>query len=386
MHKNKRNEEHTQITEITRSRVKQSFLHFGSLYRVKSLGWQIAVSVVLGLLFGVVEFALLQITGMYQLGIGALAQGVARFVRIYNNSLWLFNVLFWLVSFLGNVPLFIFAYFKINKRFALLNFVFLITSTLSGFITAWIPESKEWFIFGDPNTVLNAQDGVTNVLASVEIGLWEVGQLREFSIFLYAILYGTLQAIFNAALLITESSTAGFDIIAIYLAKKKFRDLGSVFLIVHLVCLTVANLMGTYIPAAVALSGQKTNLTFSPWALQNFFSLTFVAGILMIVVNALILNILFPKFKVVKVEVYSRKVNEIQNLIYSSRKSIYVTTTIQGTGGYSKKTQNILITNCLYIDAADLLALVKSIDPDAFVSVIDIKKVDGYVFTSQARR
>ncbi|WP_029609040.1 YitT family protein [Mycoplasma simbae] len=379
---NKANDQNTRITQITRSRVKQSFLHFGSLYRLHSLRWQILLSIVMGILFGVVEFTLLQITGIYQMGLGALAQGLARFVRVYNHSEIVFNVLFWMINFLGNVPLFIFAYFKIGKRFAFLNFCYLISSTISGFVCALIPTSSQWFIFSDPNSILKV-DG-KNILQGVEIVLWNIATLKEFSIFFYAMLFGALQAIFNATLLITGSSTAGFDIIAIYMSKKKFRDMGSVFLLLHLVSLIIANLFGTYIPTGVALSKYPDYQT-QAWALQNFFSPTFMAGVLMIIVNGITLNILFPKFKVVKVEVYSSQVESIQEAISQVKERTYATTIVSALGGYSKKTQKILITNCLFIDAAQLLELVRKIDQNAFVSVLDVKKVDGYVYTASTK-
>ncbi|MBU4689975.1 DUF2179 domain-containing protein [Mycoplasma zalophidermidis] len=375
----------TRVTEIKRNRIKQSFLHFSTLYRINKLGWQIALSIVIGLIFGVIEFTMIQITGLYQMGLGALAQALGRFTRIFNTDKTLFNILFWLVNFLGNVPLFVFAYKKIDKKFALLNFAYLASSTISGFACASIPGAEHWFIFSDPNTSLPAIDGA-DVLKNVEIIIWDTANLKEFSIFFYAMLFGILQAIFNAVLLITGSSSAGFDIVAIYMSKKKFRDMGSVFLLIHLVCLIIANLFGTYIPAGHAITGHEyQNFNVGPWAMQNFFSPTFIAGVLMILVNAITLNIFFPKFQLVRVEVISSKVNEIQQAILNCKDKTYATTIVDARGGYSNQKQQILITTCLFIDAAQLLDMIRNVDENAFVTVLDVKKVDGHVYTANTK-
>ncbi|BAW18518.1 hypothetical protein MBVG596_1010 [Mycoplasmopsis bovigenitalium] len=368
--------------EIKKNRVKQSFLHFSSLYRITKLKWQILSSIIVGILFGVVEFTFLQNTGIYSLGIGAIGQGIARFVRIWNKNDVLFDAIFWIFNFAGNIPLFIFAYYKITKRFALLNLVYMISTTITGFVCASIPGSENLFIFSDPNTVILENN--INVLKEVNIVLWEHGNFQQLSIFFYAIIFGILQAIFNAILLITESSSAGFDIYAVYLARKKFKDLGTVFLILHLICLLFSNIFGTYIPASFELLKTQDNRKLA-WAMRTFFSPTFIAGVMMIVVNGIALNTFFPKFTMVRVEIMSSKINEIQQEIQNAKGKAFVTTLLNARGGYSKKSQEVLITNCLFIDTAFLLDLAHKIDENAFVTVIDVKKVDGHVYTADVK-
>lgn len=46
--------------EIQRSKIKQSFLHFGTLYRVRSFKKQIIYTIIIGVLFGIVQHFLFQ--------------------------------------------------------------------------------------------------------------------------------------------------------------------------------------------------------------------------------------------------------------------------------------------------------------------------------------
>ncbi|RMX35789.1 YitT family protein [Mycoplasmopsis fermentans] len=148
---NKNHEDKRVQVEIKRSKVKQSFLHFGSLYRVKKLRWQVLLSVLIGLIFGLGQFLLIQITGLYNLGLDAFCQSVARIAKHFiTDDNWknnIYNLLFWTVNLLANIPLFILGYKKVNKRFGFLTIIFMTTATIFGLIIGFIPGSENWFIF-----------------------------------------------------------------------------------------------------------------------------------------------------------------------------------------------------------------------------------------------
>jgi uncharacterized membrane-anchored protein YitT (DUF2179 family) len=86
---------------------------------------------------------LVEMTGLYTGGFAACFQGVARVVYVVlhlNNIVSptlanvIYNALFWGLYVLLNIPLTIFAYFKINKQFAKLSIVYLITLQGMGFV------------------------------------------------------------------------------------------------------------------------------------------------------------------------------------------------------------------------------------------------------------
>jgi uncharacterized membrane-anchored protein YitT (DUF2179 family) len=85
----------------------------------------------------VVQF-LIKNTGLYNAGLNAIVQGIARITNtlmLSNDSTKdiapvVFNILFWGLYIVANVPLFIFAHRKIGKTFANLTMVFVIVNSL----------------------------------------------------------------------------------------------------------------------------------------------------------------------------------------------------------------------------------------------------------------
>jgi uncharacterized membrane-anchored protein YitT (DUF2179 family) len=100
------------------------------------------LAVALGLIMSISTVLLVEVTGLYAGGFGACFQGVARTVYVVlklhdvNERLasTIFNALFWGLYVLLNIPLTIFAYFKINKQFAKLSIVYLLVLQGMGFI------------------------------------------------------------------------------------------------------------------------------------------------------------------------------------------------------------------------------------------------------------
>ena len=50
---------------------------------------------------------------------------------------------------------------------------------------------------------------------------------------------------------------------------------------------------------------------------------------------------------------------------------------------YLIKEKNVINTTCMYFDAASLLLFVRKIDENAFFTITDIKRADGYIYVSQ---
>lgn len=365
---NKNHEDKRVQVEIKRSKVKQSFLHFGSLYRVKKLRWQVLLSVLIGLIFGLGQFLLVQITGLYNLGLDAFCQSVARIAKHFiTDENWqnkIYNLLFWTVNLLANIPLFILGYKKVNKRFGFLTIIFMTTATIFGLIIGFIPGSENWFMF----TAIKAEELT-----------WDNATGGNLTIFVYALVWAFLQAGIAAALLIINSSTGGSDVLGVYWSHKKFKDVGASFIFVHLAFLTVANLIGTYIPLITNPDGSFIRDAYKP---EYFFNPSFVAGIVMVLINGVVLNVLFPKYKIVKVEIYSSKIPEIQEKINTLKDVRFATSHLSVKGGYSGQEQEVLVTMCLYLDAAHLLEIVREFDENALFTVTDLKKADGYFYVS----
>ncbi|UUM19736.1 MULTISPECIES: YitT family protein [unclassified Mycoplasma] len=354
--------EENKIVEFKRAKIKQSLLTFGLFYRVKSLKWQIIFTLIIAILFAFFQYIIVQITGLYEMGIAAISQSIARLsfqlIPQGENNFIIYNSIFWLLNLFANIPLFILSWKFIGKRFTLLNFIFIGTVSIVGLIISnLITNNDHLYIFGH----LNEHELIT----------WENGKFSDFSIIFYALLWGAIQAVCTAILLIIDSSSGGFDILSVYLSHKKFKNVGPLLMLLHLFSFLLSYFVGSYI---------TNGLETGNWKLQNFFSPAFVAGLLMVLFNGWFLNILFPKFQMVKVEIISQKPWAIINAVNQLKEYRFATSVNEVKGGYTKETQNIIVTTCLFIDAAKFIEVARQIDQNAFISIANLKKVDGYLY------
>ena len=392
MEENNHKEENQNLEyEINRIKVKENLLHFSTLHRVKKLRTQILWTIIIAIIFSFFGMLFVQNTGLYGFGVDAISHGFGRLsgflvlnaTKNKNAAKITFVVLFWAINFIINIPLFIFAAKKINKNFALLTFVFMLVSTIAGIIFGLIPGSNNWYIFSRPlnDEIWTQSDEI------VQTALWSYNNdaTKHVAVVLYGFLWAIIQGAIAAALLILNSSTAGFDILVVWYAREKFKNLGFIYMVFHVASLIFANIIGTYIPASITMnelpSHQLGNV--KSWAAEVLFNPNFAGSFLMILINSFVVDILFPKYKMVKLEIYTNKIKEIQDKIYALKDKRFATSIATVKGGYSKKEQSILVANCFYIDASTVCDIVSSEDDNAFISIYDTKKTLGHVFVSK---
>ncbi|WP_429997405.1 YitT family protein, partial [Mycoplasmopsis bovis] len=88
----------------------------------------------------------------------------------------IFNVCFWMINFVINIPLFIFASIKINRNFAILTMLFMLFATIFGIAFSSIPGSENWLILGkviDSNFTKNAINQPNSIVQNnLQLKLW----------------------------------------------------------------------------------------------------------------------------------------------------------------------------------------------------------------------
>jgi uncharacterized membrane-anchored protein YitT (DUF2179 family) len=115
---------------------------FARLYALNKTWIKYLIAVMLGLFMSISTVILVESTGLYTGGFGACFQGIARvaYVALSLKNVnpevanIIYNALFWGLYVLLNIPLTIFAYFKINKQFAKLSVVYLFVLQGMGFV------------------------------------------------------------------------------------------------------------------------------------------------------------------------------------------------------------------------------------------------------------
>jgi len=129
---------------------KSTIVKFGFLYKVRSLKHKILLAIGLGIFYSFCTTIFIKNTSLYAGGTSSFFYGIARLTRtllVAENHLkvdssevnLIYNALFWGLYLLMNIPLFIVAYKKISKSFAIISFVFVATDRLCGFGWSMIP-------------------------------------------------------------------------------------------------------------------------------------------------------------------------------------------------------------------------------------------------------
>ncbi|MCU9940137.1 YitT family protein [Mycoplasmopsis felis] len=238
---------------------------------------------------------LLQNTGLYALGAEAIGQSFGNLVYYLKDSKILFDIIFWIMYFIFNIPLFILSYLKISKNFTWYNIYFIFIYSFSGLLFASIPGIEKIFIFANLDATLLNENPLSQLYKeyNIRVVLWNnpSDNFKQLSIFLYAISFGLIQGLATVTSLILGASTGGYDIYGVYAAKIKFKDISSIFFILNIISLFIANIIGTYIPTSIAISSiqnkvggdiQKYQEIFNynkPWGFDLFFNPNFVSGI-----------------------------------------------------------------------------------------------------------
>lgn len=374
-----------------RVKVQSSVLYFSQLYNNKSNFKQILLIIFIGILYGACLVFLVQNTGLYELGLSAIGQSIGRlsqFLLRYNGysqevSYFWYNLIFWVLYFILNIPLLLLSYKYLSKRFFYFTILFLFVQTLVGLIIGFIPNVEDVFIFANLNK--GSPAGFTEY--TIYMTLWNSSSdaTKQVSIILYGLAWGTLNGVFTGALFILESCSGGFDILGTMIAKKKHKDLGQVLTILNVISLIFANLIGNFIPAIIALNTEKidtTQVQENTLALDVLFSPNFLAGLGMMAIFQVAINLIFPRYKTVQVQIFAKEYEQLLNAIQENSSSRFSFSVSKVIGSYSKQEQFMIFTNCMYIDAADLISLIRQYDKNILITVIDIKKTDGYIYVN----
>lgn len=406
-----------------RIKLSGSMLKFSSLYSNEKVFIKLIIISIVSVISALIGVIFVQNTGLYNVGFESFAQGVGRLASylvtsenpMTNKELGyvVFNSLFWVLIIVVNIPLIIFGWYKIGKQFTIYTSIYIVLSSVIGLGLGFVKELESFFIFSD----LKAES--VYALNNVQIVEWNSSPdaSRQLAIFIYGFIYGILQALCYSVLFIIGCSSGSLDFFVVWYAEKKYKDLGTIFTYCNILCFVISYVMGTYLP--VSLTFQHVNDTIAngftkeslpywwptdateskaledmyrsfqttyetgtaPFALNIFFSPNFLSTIIMSIVLGMVINSYFPKYKMCRVEIHTKHASTIRDYLLDKGKPFSVSIyTIEG--GYSRQPQNVLVTNCMFIDASSLLEIVREYDPNALFVVTLIRNVDGYLYVS----
>ncbi len=362
---------------------------FAKLYLNKSVSLKYIVAGLCGIVFAFLTACFIKNTGAFSYGLSSFLQGIAKLCSffVYKANIagakTIYSALFWGLLLIGNFPLFVFAWKKVGHRFAMLTLTFLITNALSGFLFDFIPGLDGWSLFGETtlwvahgqecpwiNTLQQYHIQVLpfSVPESLAIGYSPANYVKPILLILSTVTYAFIASFVFAVLFIVGGSTAGTDIISVYLASEKKKDVGTFFLALNLVMITLASALGTFIPVCLAEKGCRS--------VEFFFNANWVSTVISMLIFTALYKKLYPNSRRCKVEVYSKKTKEIRNLLYKNN-YVHGSSMAERVGGYSMKKQKMFITICSATELPMLIDQINTIDKESIITISNLYAVDG---------
>ena len=365
--------------QIEKKEFKSSLLKLMKPYSTTKKRIIFPLIILLGLVSAIATLFFVQNTGLFSMGVTGVLQGIAKIARagLSNNpelALTIYNILFWLLYFILNIPLFIFAYFKISKKFALLTLLYVFATQIFGLILSFIPGINNIFIFG--NTMADVATNQT--FDSANIIKWS-NSSSVIPLFFYASSQGVILGFSYSVLYMIGSSTGGTDIITFYYAKVKNLSISKLLVIFNSICIILSSILGTIVPMVIKNSyheyfpSDNVSIVF-----QSIFSPNLMFSIIIAIIISSLVGILFPKNRVIQINIYSKNIVELQNKLISLGYQHFLT--INNTvGGYSWTAKQYIETICLYFQLPEIVSTIRSVDPEALIITQKLSDIDGKI-------
>lgn len=253
------------------------------------------------------------------------------------------------LMYLGlNIPLLIIYWKKSKKRWIYKTTYFLITQALFGLIFIF-PSVKEWFQMSFFHG-MKSLDGktFTEKIVYLRGEIWPIIVLSSFG----AILAGLAMALTWKY----GGSTGGTDIIVSYLSNVKNKSVGKLS--------RITALLISAISFTIIISINKD---------QRALWLPILTGTMIYVfITTLIIDKVYPKFSKVHVEIYSRKVREMSQIMkdtnFTHSWNIY-----KLESGFRGDDREMISTTIFLIELRDFLRMVYSVDSEVWVQVSNVR-------------
>lgn len=426
---------------VERVRITSTIIKFSKLYGPKRMSRCVLITIALGMLSGFISMLLVQNTGLYSFGIAALIQGFARLAFVdlalkgeANSSLpnTIYQLIFWLVYVLVNIPLMIFSWYKISKRFTILTIIYVVTMNATGFLLGLIPDINTISIFTDSNslplqswlkdphytgnaTLKNFIDDANklNALRYVPV-LWKVPYEagRTVALLCYGILYAFCNSMLYTILYLMGGSSGGSDFFSEWFSRKKFKPVGSIMLYISTTLLIVGVLIGSYIPGsfvlkqlagmnAIITNGNPSTtyvLTVDGWQEQSlataglvsdlawhqslYFSPNILGALIAAVLLSILMNLMYPRFNLAQLQIYSNKTMEIREQLLADSHP-HAMSIQELLGGFSLDRRQAILTISMYKDLPRLIAMIRDTDSKCLIAVTRLRGIDGFMYVYQ---
>ncbi|AWX42506.1 Uncharacterized BCR, YitT family COG1284 [Metamycoplasma cloacale] len=324
---------------------------------------------------------------LYNLGVAiflakaaTVASGVAAIVQLFTLTIAKIAPYFAFIYLAANLPLIIIFWKKNSRLFMILTLYWLLFQVVfQSFM--FIPAVRELF---DKITIyiINWRPGITYS----EIIPWNVyghypstpgltNSNPTWPIIIYAIIGAICSGLSAGIAWKYSGSTAGSDIIVYYFSYKKKKSIGIISTIISFIFSSLSIIV-IFIIEYLGVGGPTKH-----WN-SGAFILRVISSILYIFFFNFFVELLYPKYKKIKIEIYTKKPNEIiQHLKSINYWHGYNYSNV--TSGYNNTETTKIETIALYLEQSNIKNEILKIDPQAWISVTLIHRIFGNLNTSK---
>ncbi|WP_324673064.1 DUF2179 domain-containing protein [Mycoplasma sp. 888] len=402
-------------TLYKRTKMSNFGLKLNYFYQQMPLWKIIWITNITAVIFGIIGVFFVKNVGIYNFGLAAFGQAGAKILvvsiaeQVDGTVLNLIDqFVFWVAYVILSIPIFIFGYKKVGKLFTNLTILFLVVSSLVSFGIGMIPGAGSTYIIGDfsNKAVKAALPEEYQSLSGLVPLLWDsYSSGSVLALMLYAIVYGVLLSYVFAIIQIIGGTAGVTGVIGEWYANTKQKSFGSISGYMNIAIMIVAVLVGSWLPGSILLSkvqpslvaqnksimgltdSQVTEFTRQAealktkiWHAELYFSPNFIATLLVNVVYIGVLDKLFPKFKLVRVQIFTKNAPKVKEIITGDKKIVTGMTIFKATGGYEGKDIDVITSIALFRHVLRIIKDVRKVDKDAFISISDIKSIDGLIY------
>nr|WP_233262772.1 DUF2179 domain-containing protein [Mycoplasma sp. NEAQ87857] len=345
---------------------------------------------------------------------------------------------FWIAYIILSIPIFIFGYKKIGKVFTNITVLFLVVSSVVSFSIGLIPGANNIYLIGnfDNNQIKAILPEYKKPLSGIIPLLWNDGG-NIIALMIYSIAYGYMLAYVFAIIQIIGGTAGVTGVIGEWYANEKQKSFGSISGYMNIIIVFISVLVGSWLPGSLLLKEAQTleynklnlvlkemvhsnanvksvealinsiesgkvkinngldtlsaigelkdyvstlKITSKAWTFELYLSPNFVATVLTNIVYIIVLNKLYPKFKLVRLEIFSNKCEEIQSKINKDKKIVTGMTIFSAKGGYTGEPVKVVTSIALFRHVVRIMKDVRKVDSEAFISVSDVSSIDGFIY------
>lgn len=201
---------------------------------------------------------------------------------------------------------------------------------------------------------------------------------QNWPILIYAILGGVAEGFASVIAWKQRGSIGGTSVISNYIAYRTKKPIGNTFLIVAL-CFSS---FSTITIGSLEYTG---NVAKHPWNVgssETEFLVRVCGTLVYLIVFTLLVNKFYPKYKKVKIDIYTSKVEWITEH-FKKINYVHAYNIFYGVSGYNHREFGRIETIALYLEKDVIFDEVKKVDPDAWISTSNIHDINGVFDTSK---